>query len=71
MVLRSADGEVTDVTFLGAGRQPVGRRAGTASTAQIRRWLAGGQVRDDAWLVADADAPDGTAVDLSAWRAAG
>ena len=37
---------------------------------QIRRWLGDGQRRDDAWLVADPDAPDGVAVDVTAWVAA-
>ena len=68
VVLRSADGEVTDVTFVGAVGSPSGD-AQAAFALDTARWLAGGQVRDDAWLVPDADAHDGTAVDLSAWRA--
>lgn len=70
VVLRHDDGQEVDVTFLG----PVGAPTVDASPAfegDITRWLATGQVRDDAWLVPDSDAPDGTAVDLSAWRAAG
>lgn len=70
VVLRSADGSETDVTFLG----PVGNPSAAAQPEfdlDISRWLATGQVRDDAWLVPDADAHDGVAVDLSAWRSAG
>jgi hypothetical protein len=69
VVLRSADGRETDVTFLGpvgipsAGAQPEFDR-------DIAGWLAAGQIRDDAWLVPDNDAPDGVAVDLTAWRSA-
>lgn len=69
VVLRAADGQETDVTFLGpvgspsAGQQPEFDR-------DITRWLSSGQVRDAAWLVPDSDAPDGLAVDLSAWRSA-
>lgn len=70
VVLRSADGEVTDVTFVGDVGSP-SADAQAAFALDTARWLAGGQVRDGAWLVADADAHDGTAVDLSAWRAAG
>ncbi len=69
VVLRAADGQETDVTFLG----PVGRPSDGGQSEfdlDITRWLATGQVRDDAWLVADSDAPDGVAVDLSAWRSA-
>jgi hypothetical protein len=69
LVLRYADESEVDVTFLG----PVGR-PGTPSRhgfdRQIRRWLADGQHREDAWLVDDEDACDGLAVDLSAWAAA-
>ena len=68
VVLRSADGEVTDVTFVGAVGSP-SADAQAAFALDTARWLAGGQVRDDAWLVPDVDAHDGTAVDLSAWRA--
>lgn len=67
VVLRSVDGEVTDITFVGA----VGRPSAAAQSAfalGIIRWLDSGQVRDAGWLVTDADAHGGTAVDLSAWR---
>jgi hypothetical protein len=70
VVLRQADGAVTGVTFVGAVGSP-SADAQAAFALDTARWLAGGQVRDDAWLVPDADAHDGTAVDLSAWRAAG
>ena len=70
VVLRSADGEVSDVTFVGDVGSP-SAAAQAAFALDTARWLAGGQVRDDAWLVPDDDAHDGTAVDLSAWRAAG
>jgi hypothetical protein len=70
VVLRFADDTEADVTFLGqAGEPGVPSRHGF--DRQIRRWLGSGQVREDAWLVPDPDAPDGLAVDLSAWRAAG
>lgn len=70
VVLRFADDTESDVTFLGqAGEPGVPSRHGF--DRQIRRWLGSGQVREDAWLVPDPDAPDGLAVDLSAWRAAG
>ena len=61
---------MTDVTLLGPAGSP-SAAAQRPSPARSARWLAGGQVRDDAWLVPDADAHDGMAVDLSAWRAAG
>jgi len=70
VVLRSAGGEVTDVTFMGAVGSP-SAAAQAAFALDTARWLAGGQERDDAWLVPDGDAHDGTAVDLSAWRTAG
>lgn len=70
VVLRSSDGEVTDLTFLGDVGSP-SAAAQAAFALDTARWLAGGHVRDDARLVPDEDAHDGTAVDLSAWRAAG
>jgi hypothetical protein len=69
VVLRRADGTEEELTFLGTAR-----RSGAHSSAQfaeaIRRWLAGGQRHDGAWVVADADARGGTAVDVAAWLAA-
>ena len=57
------------MTFLGpAGRTRSPSRHGF--DRQIRRWLGAGQRRDDAWLVADPDAADGVAVDVTAWVAA-
>ena len=70
VVLRSADGEVTDVTFLGAVGIPTAA-AQSAFALEVTRWLGSGQVRDATWLVADADAHGGTAVDVSAWGAGG
>jgi hypothetical protein len=69
VVLRFADDSETDVTFLGPAGAP-----GTASRhgldRQIRRWLGTGQPREAGWLVADAEASHGMAVDVSAWLAA-
>jgi hypothetical protein len=69
VVLRRSDGQLTDVTFVGAVGSP-SAAARSAFDLDIARWLADGQVRDAAWLVPDPDAHDGVAVDLSAWRAA-
>jgi hypothetical protein len=68
VVLRFADGAEVDVAFVG----PAGstRRAADFG-GSIVRWLAGGRPGDPAWLVPDADAADGFAVDLPAWLAAG
>jgi hypothetical protein len=68
VVLRYADDTEADVTFLGPAGEPAPSRHGF--DRQIRRWLVDGQRRDDAWLVADPDAPGGVAVDVSAWVAA-
>jgi hypothetical protein len=68
VVLRYPDGGESDMTFLG----PVGA-AGSHSQLDfdtgIKRWLGAGQGREGAWLVPDPDAPDGVAVDVSAWLA--
>jgi hypothetical protein len=69
VVLRHADESEVDVTFLGPAGRP-GRPSRHGFDRQIRRWLATGQRREEAWLVTDPDAPDGLAVDLSAWMAA-
>jgi hypothetical protein len=67
VVLRDAGGTETDLTFLGP--------AGSAATAplafseQIQGWLAAGGPRSRRWLVVDADAADGTAIDVAAWSA--
>lgn len=69
LVLRYADESEVDVTFLGPAGRP-GTPSRHSFDRQIRRWLADGQHREDAWLVDDEDASDGLAVDLSAWVAA-
>ena len=69
VVLRYADETEADVTFLGPTGEP-GSPSRHGFDRQIRRWLGDGQRRDDAWLVADPDALDGLAVDVSAWVAA-
>ena len=69
VVLRYADGTETDVLFLGPAGEP-GSPSRHGFDRQIRRWLDDGQRRDDAWLTADPDAPDGVAVDVTAWVAA-
>jgi hypothetical protein len=69
LVLRYPDGTETDLTLLGPAGSP-GTPSRHGFDRQIARWLAGGQRRDDGWLVADLDAPDGVAVDVSAWAAA-
>ena len=56
------------MTFLGAPGRPGGPSC-HGFDRQIRRWLAGA-AREDAWIVPDPDAPDGLAIDLSAWAAA-
>ena len=70
VVLRYADDTEVDLTFLGPAGEP-GSPSRHGFDRQIRRWLGAGQIRDDAWLVQDPDAPDGVAVDVSAWLAAG
>jgi hypothetical protein len=69
VVLHYADAAPVDVTFLGPAERP-GAPSRHDFDRQIRRWLMAGQRREDAWLVADAEAPDGLAIDLSAWVAA-
>jgi hypothetical protein len=69
LVLRYADDSEVDVIFLGSAGLP-GSPSRHGFDRQIRRWLQAGQHREDAWLVTDPDAPDGVAVDLSAWLAA-
>ena len=69
VVLHYMDAALIDVTFLGPAGRP-GAPSRDGFDRQIRRWLTAGQRREDAWLVADADAPGGLAIDLSAWVAA-
>ena len=67
--LRSAGGAETDLTFLG----PVSSAAAAPEHAfdlQIGAWLASGLGGGGDWLVPDDEAPDGVAVDVSAWSAA-
>jgi hypothetical protein len=71
LVLRYSDGTEADLMFLGPAGPPAGIPARHGFDRQIRRWLAAGQPREEAWLVADPDAPGGLAVDLTAWVAAG
>ncbi|MGQ4818561.1 hypothetical protein ACQ1ZK_15695, partial [Enterococcus faecium] len=69
VVFRYVDGTEADLTFIGERRRP-----GTSSQGrgeEITRWLASAQLRDPAWLVPDPDAPDGLAVDVTAWLATG
>jgi hypothetical protein len=68
VVLRYADDAEVDVTFLGAAGRP-GGPSRHGFDQQIRRWLTAGQRREDAWTVSDPDAPNGLAIDLSAWAA--
>jgi hypothetical protein len=69
LVLQYADGSERDLTFLGAAGAPV--RSRLSFDRHIQGWLRGGQVREPAWLVADADAEDGLAIDVAAWLATG
>jgi hypothetical protein len=70
VVLRFPDATETDDTFLGPTGDP-GSPSRHGFDRQIRRWLRAGRPRDERWLVADPDAPDGVAVDVGAWFAAG
>ena len=70
VVLRYPDGAEADLTFLGSVGRP-GTAAWEGFDRQIERWLGTGQERHAAWLVEDTDAPDGVAVDVPAWLAAG
>ena len=69
VVLRFAGGEEADLTFLG----PVSSAAAAPERAfelQIRAWLSSERGNGGSWLVADDEAPDGVAVDVTAWSAA-
>jgi hypothetical protein len=68
VVLRYAGDREADVTFLGPAGAP-GSPSRHGFDRQIRRWLGSGQPREEAWLVPDPEAPDGTAIDVSAWLA--
>ena len=69
VVLRAADGGETDLTFLG----PVSSGVDAPERAfdlQVRAWLAAELGNRGSWLVDDDEAPDGVAVDVTAWAAA-
>lgn len=70
LVLRSAEGSESDVVFVGPAGRPE-EHAPIPFEMLIQRWLGAGQLREEAWLTADEDAPDGLAVDVSAWASAG
>ena len=70
VVLRSADGTETDLTFVGERRR-TGSSTEEIFDAGITHWLAGGRLHDPAWLVPDPEAADGVAVDVTAWLATG
>ncbi|MGY2082153.1 hypothetical protein [Blastococcus sp. SYSU DS0539] len=70
VVFRYADGTETDLTFVGERRRP-GASSHEPFDVEITGWLAAGQVRNDAWFVPDPEAPDGVAVDVTAWLAKG
>ena len=69
LVLRSAGGEQSDITFLGPAGAPT-LAAREWFDSEIRRWLATGQRREAPWLLTDPAAPGGQAVDVCAWAAA-
>lgn len=68
VVVRRADGEELDVTFLGPAAGSRGHLP-AAFDERIQEWLRAGQPRNHSWLVVDPDAAGGIAVDLSAWSA--
>jgi hypothetical protein len=70
VVLRYADRHDADLTFLGPVDRP-GSGSPSRFDDTIREWFSTGQQREPGWLVADDDAPDGVAVDVTAWLAAG
>ncbi len=70
LVLRYPGGDEADLTFLGSVGRP-GTSAWLGFDRQIQQWLGTGQHREAAWLVDDPEAPDGVAVDVPAWLAAG
>lgn len=68
LVLRYADATEVDVTLLGPAGTP-GSPSRHGFDRQVRRWLGAGLPLDGGWIVPDPDAPDGVAVDVSAWLA--
>jgi hypothetical protein len=69
VVLLAPDGSESELVFLGTAR-PAGPGSPAAFAGSICRWLAEGQCRDGAWVVADPDARGGAAVDVPSWAAA-
>ncbi|WP_157944080.1 hypothetical protein [Blastococcus atacamensis] len=67
LVLRFADGADADLTFLGERRRP-GVADPNTLDAEVAAWLRAGRPQDPAWLMADSDAANGVAVDLTAWH---
>ncbi|MBM7805388.1 hypothetical protein JOD57_001225 [Geodermatophilus bullaregiensis] len=72
IVLRTRDRDELDLTFLGPVSRPAARPE-RSFEALIQQWLRAGHDTAHggrgAWLVADDEAPDGRAVDLTAWSA--
>jgi hypothetical protein len=69
VVLRYVDRGETDLTFLGAATRP--GAVPESFEASIQRWFAAGQRREETWIVPDEGAPDGVAIDVTAWLSAG
>jgi hypothetical protein len=65
-VLRFRDGGESDVTFLGTVSRPA-LGSMPPFEASIQLLLAAGETRDPRWLIADDEAADGVAVDVTAW----
>ena len=68
LVLQYADG--ANGISRSSARQATPTRSRLGFDRQIQRWLRAGQLRDAGWLVVDADAADGVAIDVPAWLAA-
>jgi hypothetical protein len=66
VVLRFRDGGESDVTFLGTVSRPA-LGSMPPFEASIQLLLAAGETRDPRWLIADDEAADGVAVDVTAW----
>lgn len=66
VVLRHADGTERDLTFLGPVSRPAVMPDRTFEQ-QVQQWLAARLEGEGEWLVTDDEAPDGVAVDLTAW----
>ena len=70
IVLRYAEGDESDLTFLGPAIR-LGTVATTPFDVAIQRWLSANPQPEEGWLVPDDEAPDGLAIDVTAWLAAG